>query len=160
MAALFAASELINIAIREEETGATFYRALAENTDSEELSEFALTTAAMEEEHAEKFRQLLRQVGDYRPQGEQHEGEYGEYLAYLLEGRIFPVGDESRQMAARQRSDREAVETAREMEKNTLLLYQELSRFVPEGQRGVLEGIMDEERLHLLQFTRFKEEHM
>ncbi|MHC5034567.1 MAG: ferritin family protein [Planctomycetota bacterium] len=157
MANLFAAGELINIAIREEMTGAGFYRALAEKTDSEELKQFALDVAAMEDEHAAKFRRLLDDVGDYTPTGEQYAGEYDEYISYLIEGRVFPMGEAAEEMAARQQTDLDAVEAAAEMEKNTLLLYQELIRFVREQDRPLLEAIIDEERLHLLQFTKFKE---
>ncbi|MFP4027782.1 MAG: ferritin family protein [Candidatus Brocadiia bacterium] len=160
MPELLSASELINIAIREEVTGATFYRALAEKTDSPELEDFALDIADMEDKHAQKFRDLLAEVGDYSPTGEQYEGEYQEYLEYLIGGRIFPVGEDAEQMAANQESDLDAVETAAEMEKNTLLLYQELLNFVPERNHDVLQGIMDEERQHLMQFTKYKEENL
>lgn len=156
MSALFSAAELVNIAIREEVTGATYYRALANRTGSPELKDFAMKTAAMEDEHAERFRKLLDAAGDYRPTGESYTGEYQEYLAYLIEGRIFPMGQEGEALAARQESDAQAVATAADMEKNTLLLYEELARFVPEKDRGLVEQIMDEERLHLLQFTKFR----
>jgi hypothetical protein len=46
------------------------------------------------------------------------------------------------------------------MEKNTLLLYGELMQFVPEAERFALRAIMGEERQHLLQLTRFKEQFM
>ena len=157
---LFSASELIDIAIREEVTGASFYRALAEKTDSEELRDFALDIAEMEDEHAEKFRALLEDVGEYSPKGEEFPGEYQEYLEYLIGGRIFPVGEDAEKMAARQESDKDAVETAAEMEKNTLLLYQELMQFVPEKDHSVLKQIMDEERMHLMQFTKYREENL
>ena len=159
MPELFSAAELINIAIREEVTGATYYRTLAEKTESEALEEFATEVAEMEDVHAEKFRNLLEEVGDYTPTGEQYMGEYQEYLEYLLEGRIFPMGEEGRELAEKQESEEEAIETARDLEKNTLLLYQEMVQFVPESQRPVLQGIMDEERLHLTKFTKFKEEN-
>jgi len=158
MAQLFSASELINIAIREEATGGTYYRAVAKRAESEDLRSFALQVADMEDAHAEKFRKLLAEVGEYQPVGEQYPGEYQEYLAYLIEGRIFPMGEQGEELAARQESDLQAVETAAEMEKNTLLLYQELLRFVPERDHALLQGIMDEERMHLMQFTKFKEE--
>ncbi len=160
MADLFSASELLNIAVREEVTGAAFYRALAAKTDSDALRDFAEETAAMEDEHAAKFRKLLDDVGEYTPRGQSYEGEYEEYLSYLISGRIFPLGEEAEKMAERQKSDAEAVEMAAEMEKNTLLLYQELMQFVPDSQHSILETIMDEERMHLTQFTKFKEEHL
>ncbi len=160
MADLFSASELLNIAIREEVNGAAFYRALAEKTDSGPLRSFAQDVAEMEDEHAAKFRKLLNEVGEYVPQGQSYEGEYEEYLSYLIEGRIFPVGEDGEKMAAQQKSDLEAVETAARMEQNTLLLYQELKRFVPASQHDLLDVIMDEERMHLTQFTKFKEKFL
>ena len=153
---LFAASELINLAIREETTGAAYYRAVARKTKSKQLKDFATKVARMEDDHAAKFRKLLQKVGDYKPVGEQYDGEYQEYIAYLVEGRIFPVGQDAEKMAAAQESDCQALETAVQMEKNTLLLYQELIQFVPEGERAVLKDVMDEERMHLVQFTKLK----
>ena len=64
MASLFSASELINIAIREEVTGGTYYRAIAERAVTDDLKEFALETADMEDAHAEKFRRLLAEAED------------------------------------------------------------------------------------------------
>jgi rubrerythrin len=159
MADLFSASELINVAIQEEQTGATFYRALAENTRSPELKEFALRVAKMEDEHERKFRDLLKRAADYKPVGESYGGEYASYMSYLLEGRIFPIGEESKQMARRQQSDRQAVETAMAMERNTLLFYHELLRFVPAVHRPILDAIIGEERQHLTDFARYRAEH-
>ena len=59
MACLFSAPQLLNVAIREEHTGAAFYKALAHQTDSPELREFALKVAQMEEEHEREFKALL-----------------------------------------------------------------------------------------------------
>ncbi|NIM70404.1 MAG: hypothetical protein GTO48_08130, partial [Xanthomonadales bacterium] len=93
-----------------------------------------------------KFRNLLDTVGEYQPGGEQYAGEYESYMSYLIEGRIFPEGEESEQMARRLDSDREAVETGMEMERNTLLFYHEMIRFVPKEDRDLLRDIMAEER--------------
>ncbi|MHC4479487.1 MAG: ferritin family protein [Planctomycetota bacterium] len=156
---LFSVRELIDLAIREERTGATFYRALAEQTDSEELRDFALEVAGMEDEHEQKFAQLLESVGEYEPAGESYGGEYESYLSYLVEGRIFPTGKDGQEMARRQASDQEAVETAMEMERNTLLFYHEMMRFVPVNDRHLLREIIDEERQHVTDFAKYKYEH-
>ena len=156
---LFSARELIDVAIREEQTGATYYRALAEKTESEELKEFALQVAEMEDEHERKFRDLLSRVGEYTPTGESYSGEYESYMSYLIEGRIFPTGQDGVEMARRQASDLEAVETAMAMERNTLLFYSEMLKFVPVNDRPLLEEIMEEERQHVTDFARYKADH-
>ncbi len=159
MPELFSARELIDVAIREEQTGATYYRALAESTESEDLAKFALQVAAMEDEHERKFRGMLDRLGDYEPAGEGYSGEYESYMAYMMEGRIFPAGQDGVELARRQASDKEAVETAVELERNTLLFYHELLRFVPEHEARLLDEIIAEERQHLADFARYREEH-
>ena len=159
MPELFSASELINVAIKEEITGATYYRALAKKTASQDLKEFALKVAAMEDEHEAKFRALLEEVGDYEPLGESYDGEYADYMAYMCEGRIFPVGADGVALAQSQPSDQAAVDTAMAMERNTLLFYHELIQFVPEKQRPLLDSVIAEERQHLTDFAKYKAEH-
>ena len=156
---LFSVKELIEVAIREEQTGATYYRALAEATESEELAEFARAVAQMEDDHQAKFRGLLESLGDYEPTGESYAGEYESYMSYLLEGRIFPSGQDGVELARRQADDREAVETAMELERNTLLFYLEMIRFVPEQHRPMLDEIIAEERQHLTDSAKYREGH-
>lgn len=160
MPELFSAKELIDVAIREEQTGSTYYRALAEKTDSEELEMFALEVAAMEDEHERRFRKLRDELGEYEPTGESYGGEYESYMSYLLEGRIFPAGQDGVELAERQADDREAIETAMALERNTLLFYHEMIRFVPERHRGVLDEIIEEERQHVRDFAAYKAEHL
>ncbi len=159
MPKIFSAREMIEVAIKEEQTGATFYRALADSTDSQELAEFALQVAAMEDEHEARFKNLLDEVGEHKPSGESYEGEYEAYMSYLLEGRIFPTGRDGEEMARRQGSDQEAVSTAMELERNTLLFYHEMLKFIPPQQHALLESIIDEERQHVSDFARYRDEH-
>jgi len=156
---LFSARELIEVAIREEATASTFYTAAAGNADSKDLKAYLLEVAAMEVEHERQFRELLKRVGGYQPSGESYSGEYESYMGYLTEGRIFPMGRDGEEMARRQGSDKQVVETAMEMERNTLLFYHEMIRFVPVNDRPLLEDIISEERQHVTDFAKFKEEH-
>lgn len=158
MADLFSAAELIEVAIREEHTGATFYRALAEKTESAELKEFALQTAQMEVDHEAKFTALLDRLGVYKP-AESYSGEYESYVSYLIEGRIFPMGEDAVEMATRMANDAEAVDQAMAMERNTLLFYGEMMKFVPESEHPLLEDIMDEERQHVTDFAKYRASH-
>ena len=156
---LFSVRELIDVAIREEATAATFYKAAAENADSKELREFMLKVAKVEGEHERKFRDLLRRAGAYEPAGESYAGEHESYMAYLTEGRIFPMEQDAVEMAKRQGSDEKTVETAMEMERNTLLFYHEMIRYVPVGDRPLLEDIISEERQHVTDLARYKADH-
>ncbi len=158
MPELFSVSELINVAIQEEQTGATFYRAMAERTDDDEFESFLLDTAEMEDEHEQKFKELLEKVGGYEPVGD-YQDEYSDYMQYMCAGRIFPVGQDAAQLAEQQADEKQACETAMEMERNTLLFYHELLPFVAEADRHLLDTIIAEERQHVTDFARFRREH-
>jgi len=160
MAYLFSPTDLLDIAIREEVTGATYYHALAERADSQELREFAARLARVEETHRDRFKEMLAELGGKGSEGESYEGEYESYLGYLLEGRIFPAGEKGEDLAAGQRSDAEAVETALALEKETLLLYHELMEFVPARYHKTLDAIVDEEREHLVDLTTYRKQHL
>jgi rubrerythrin len=156
---LFSVLELIEVAIREEGTAFTFYNAAAKNVDSQDLKEFLLKVAVMEEEHEQKFRDLLKRAGGYAPSGESYSGEYESYMAYLTEGRIFPMGQDAEVMARRQGSDEEVIATAMAMERNSLLFYHEMMRFVPVNDRPLLDDVINEERQHVTDFAKFMAEH-
>ena len=94
-----------------------------------------------------------------RPPAESYEGEYGAYMAYLLEGRIFPTGRDGVELARNQPDDRSAVETALELERNTLLFYHEMLPFVPEEHHDLLNGIIAEERQHVTDLARYHQRH-
>ena len=63
---LFRVAELINVAIRDEETGIAFYKALAGITKNPEIKERVLGISRQEELHAQWFREMLDEVADGR----------------------------------------------------------------------------------------------
>jgi rubrerythrin len=81
-------------------------------------------------------------------------------MAYLLEGKVFPAGQDGVDLAKRQKDEAEAIETAMELERNTLLFYQEMLQFLPEVDRPLLDEIIAEERQHLIGFARYRQENL
>ena len=73
--ALFKMGEFINMAVKDEETGIAFYKAIAETTDNKELRESFLKIADQEKVHMERFKKMQDQVGDKMP-FEQYPGQY------------------------------------------------------------------------------------
>jgi len=155
MADLFSVRELIEVAVEEERTGAAFYRALAESGRSEALRAFAAKLADIEQMHERIFRRLLDRT-DRTAAGSTPAGDY---MAYMVQGRIFPAGRDGREMARQAASDREAADAAMELERNTLLFYLEMRQFVPEGHRAALTEVIEEERQHLADWAGFKLSH-
>jgi rubrerythrin len=145
---VFQASELLNIAVKDEETGIAFYRTLAEKTSNVDLKEHLLAISKQEEMHANRFREMLKDVGDYKPQ-ERYTGEYEDYLNTLLEMRAFPGPEEAIAKAQTITSDSEAISISLKLEKDTLLFLSELKNFVSDAHQEYIDAVIEEEREHL-----------
>jgi len=152
---LFEVSELINVAVKDEETGIAFYSALADATKTPEIKKAILAIAEQEEFHRDRFKEMLAEVGDYKPH-EQYPGHYGEYLKVLLESRAFPETSAAAEKARRAGSDTEAIDIALRLEKDTLLFLQEMKGFVPDSNANLVEEIINEERGHVVDLTNLK----
>ena len=152
---LFEVSELINVAVKDEETGIEFYSALADATKTPEIKEAILAIAEQEKAHRDRFKDMLTQVGDYKPR-EEYAGQYGEYLKVLLESRAFPEPSAAAEKARGVGSDAEAIDIALGLEKDTLLFLQEMKGLVPESNADLVEEIIKEEREHVVDLTNLR----
>lgn len=152
--ALFQAAELVKMAIKDEETGMAFYKALAEKTNIEALKEGFSEIAEQERHHAAIFQDMLASLKDVKIQ-ERHEGEYEGFVNALLESRAFPGPEKAKEMAFKINS-REGIDIAMRMEKDTLLFYEEMNKLIPQTHTKFINDIMEEERNHLTQLTELK----
>jgi rubrerythrin len=153
--ALFAVAELLDMAVKDEETGIAFYRALAEATTSEHVKEQCLAISRQEEGHAKRFRKMVEEVGQYQS-AEEYPGQYEDYVRSLLESRAFPDPGKAAQKAREAASDADALDTAMRLERDTLLFLQEMKNFVPQTHTEYVDEIIGEERGHLTDLTRLK----
>ena len=153
--ALFDVRELVDMAIKDEETGAAFYNALAEATQSDKVKERCAAIAQQEVGHAKRFRAMLDELGGSTPR-EQYPGEYEAYVAELLQERAFTTPALAADKARSAGSDAEAIEIAMRMEKDTLLFLQEIKKFVAQKNHPHVDEVIDEERDHLMDLGNLK----
>jgi len=152
---VFDVRELINMAIKDEETGAAFYRALAEATQKPQIKKACLEIAGQEERHRERFQAILDEIGEFQAD-ERHPGEYEEYLKVLLETRAFPAPEAAAAEARTATSDADAIAIAIRLEKDTLLFLEQMKGFVRQKESEHIQTIIEEERQHLVDLTRLK----
>jgi len=109
--------------------------------------------------HEKTFQFLLegadvqRAVGSVR--SDQLSDEYRRYLVALVDSNMLPDQDAARRLAREAGNEIEAVDIALQMEKNTILFYQELQRLLG-PQVAALQTILDEERSHVYQLNELK----
>jgi len=149
-------SDLLNMAVKDEETGIAFYTALAETTSNEEVKKTLQSIAKQEEFHRERFQKMLNNVGDYRPR-EEYEGQYENYLDALLSSRAFPTPEAAAEKAKSLNDDEAAIEIATELERATCLFLESVKTYLDEKATPYIEDVVAEERKHLVDLTALKE---
>jgi rubrerythrin len=155
MTDLFSIRELLEVAIREEQTGAAFYRRLAETTDDDDLEAFALRVAQMEDAHEELFIDLLERCREADIGRE----PAGDYMSYMAQDRVLGSEADARRLAEDIDDPAEAADLALELERQTLLFFLEMKEFVPEEQARLLHDVIEEERQHVTDWMQFKQRH-
>jgi len=152
MANLFQVSEIVNIGIEDEVSGGALYQALAEKTENAALTAFYEAMVAKERAHERAFRDLLATVEGHEIH-ETHPGEYEAYLRALLDARAFPTAAAAIERARAADDDRAGLDLALLMEKDTLALFLEIVKFIPERHRPIVQDIIAEERSHVVELA-------
>ena len=155
MGMLFSGSELIEIAIRIERNGISFYEALAQSAKDAAARAAYQYLADQEREHIKDFQNLSASVDKCQPR-EIYTGEYSLYLKALVDSQVFTDDQAVRQMAQRVTSDAEAIQLALGAEKDSILFYTEMRDLIRSSDRKVVDNIIEEERAHLRQLSDLK----
>ncbi|ABQ46932.1 MULTISPECIES: ferritin-like domain-containing protein [Thermotoga] len=136
--------DLLNIALRIESTGYSYYKNLTEKTEGETKALFE-RLAEQERDHSRKFKEILEKYEqDLNPSD-----EVLGYLEALAEISIFPKLEETPPDDLR-----EAVRRAIEVEKDSIVFYSEILSYVPEKEP--VQAIIDEEKKHLRDLLRLE----
>src|SRR4030042_1529159 len=110
MGILISGSELAQIAIGIERSGAAFYDSLAKSARDATARGVYKSLADKEREHIKIFQNMLSQVGDYQPPDTYTE-EYDLYLKALVDSAVFSDDKISREMAREVGGAAEALQT-------------------------------------------------
>ncbi len=147
--AVFTASQALEMAVRIEEHGESFYRAAAEKSDESEIRELFEDLADRECSHREVFQAMAADVCETPKESPSEVGDYASFLQVALDNAVFSGPDKALHMAE-QAEDRTAVlRAAMGLEKDTMLFYYDLREMVSQKDRKVILGVINEEKQHL-----------
>ncbi|MCS7253598.1 MAG: ferritin family protein [Armatimonadota bacterium] len=145
--ALLSGGEIVDMAIEMERIGAKFYAALAEHASDDEARAMFQWLASEERDHERNFEKLREHTSSYTLP-ESYPGEWQAYVRALIESRTI-LGDEDINRLAASTNFVEALKIGVALEKDSIIFYEALKEYVPEGERGVVEDIISQERGHL-----------
>ncbi|KUK80852.1 ferritin [Mesotoga sp. Brook.08.YT.4.2.5.1] len=133
-------SDMLGIALKIESAGYSYYQKLSERTSGEVRDLFS-RLSVQEREHAEIFRDILKNV-ENEPTAQDWDDNVG-YLKSYAEISIFPRIESSEVP----QNMSKAISGAMEVEKDSIIFYSDLASFIPNSKE--LKEIIEEERRHL-----------
>ncbi len=156
----FTGKEIIEMAIRIEENGLRFYSDASGASNNERLKELFDFLAKEEKRHIQSFLRLKELIQDdkaelfYDPYLE----EARMYLRAMADEEVFTRGSEGKNLAAQAGDEKDIIDYAIGMEKDSLLFYYGIEKAIRDKDRPVIEGLIKQERDHLKRLTDMKRE--
>ncbi len=146
--ALLTGDEIIEIAMRIEESGEVFYNAAAEKAVDAIVKGLFEELAIQERYHRQAFQQMGRDVVELALSPEQWD-EFQAYTGALLQNRFFANPETALNIAAEVKDERAALQAALGFEKETLLFFHELRAAVRGPGLQTVDRIIQEEKQHI-----------
>ena len=152
----FNVDEIFEMAEQIERNGAQFYRKIAERSPKGDVRNLFLKFADMEEEHEKVFISMRAELSDKDKKSTvfDPEGESAQYLQALADLRVFDENSEEGFAFSKDLADEEnmkrAFRAAIDLEQESIVFYQGMKEFVPEGLgRNKINDIIKEEMGHI-----------
>ncbi len=157
MAKTFSIEEIIEMAVKIEENGVTFYKTLAEVSKNKSAKEIFGYLGGEEKDHAATFRSIYKEITQRNFVKAFSDEEANAYLHLLVESRMFKNQKEAEEIARRMKSEEEAIELALNIEKDTLLFYYELIDGVEREEKEIVKRLIEQEKTHIRRLTTLRQ---
>ena len=148
MGNFFSPAEIVRLGIQIEKNGRDFYNAVKQSSESEKAREMFAFLAGQEEKHIKVFESILSETEDYQPP-ETYSGEFGSYLEVLAGEHVFTRKDSGSEAAKKVKNQAEAIDMAIGFEKDSILLFLEMKKMVPENGHKSIDRLIEQEQEHL-----------
>ena len=155
MSNIFSAAEVVEMGIKIEENGKSFYNTVAKKSKNKDAQQAFELLAGEEENHIKRFEAILSQVKKYEPP-EAYTEDYFSYIKSLSSEYVFTGKDKGEEIAEAAKTDKEAVELGIGFEKQSILFYEEMKKFVLEGEQKIVNKLLEEEKGHLRKLSELK----
>jgi len=154
----FTGREIIEMALEIEENGMKFYSDAARAAKNEKVRSLFKTLAEEEGHHIRIFSDMKKLVGDeFTGEGfDPYIAEASQYLRSMADTEVFTNPEEGASAAVELTDEAEVLDYAIGMEKDSILFYYEFEKVILAKDRAVLEGLIEQEKIHLGKLTELK----
>jgi rubrerythrin len=143
------AADIVELAMRVEQSGEVFYRAVVQKATSPTVRDLFEDLAAQEVIHYKIFSKLSQAVQNNPWMTDAEWDEYAGYLQATVQSAFFDGPDKALALAETVADEAEALNMAIGFEKETLLFFYDLRDTVTAADRSFIEKIIAEEKKHI-----------
>jgi rubrerythrin len=154
----FSGYEIGEMAIQIERNGKAFYEELVKKSNEADMRIFFRYLADQEDAHAEKFKELRDTLAKEGYVAPYDWDEARDYLAALVTKEVFSDENMGARIAKQAPDESAAFDAAIGLEKDSLLFYHEMMRFVNKQDHPLIQAIAEEERKHITDLTQKRKE--
>jgi rubrerythrin len=155
---VFAASDIVEVAIRIEENGINFYKFAEQIAKQEEAKKLFAHLAEAEVAHKKTFEGIFAKMEKYNPP-ESYVGEYSAYLRSYVDNNIIFTKEAMDKELSSIKDIIAAFDFAMQRELDSILYYHEIKNLVPAAQHEAIEKIIEEERKHYAALVDMKKRY-
>lgn len=143
MASFTNAADVIASAVEIERRGFAFYQKAASEAANQEDKDFFTFMAKEEKRHESIFEAMLARVGGIALPAGSDEAEYLEYVDLLLNTHTMFMPEQQ------QAAHKSPLHQAMAFEKDTIIFFTAMRRFVAPSEQKYVDGCIEEEQRHL-----------
>ncbi|UCH92422.1 MAG: ferritin family protein [Candidatus Aminicenantes bacterium] len=155
MGSLLNVGEVIEFAIYIEQNGYKFYVETIKKFKEKKLVDLFQYLADEEFKHEQTFKNLLKKTGSVTPH-ESYPGEYAMYMKDFLKTHALANEEVLKQKLEAINTIEDAINMALDFEKDSVVLFTMLEKYVEGENKKNVETIIQEELNHILRITRYR----
>ena len=156
MSIFFSIREVVEMAISTEKSGRAFYQTASKLAREKSLEELFRYLAEEEGKHLQTFQGFYDTLKE-GPETTPYNWEEAKlYLKALVDSRFFTRPDQAINLAKEAKSEQEAINSAINFEKDTLLFFYEMLEVIKLGDRNLVKKIIEEEKKHIRRLSTMK----
>jgi rubrerythrin len=155
----FSKNEIIEMAVKIEKNGFAFYDRALQRSDLDNDAIKLLQTLRDEEKvHEQIFLNLREKIDNFDMTSDINWDEAKSYIQSMVDTHLFNQPEKAIQLAASARDMKDLVSNAIQFEKDTLLFFYFIKKFVEnEKSKKAIENIIDEEVSHVVKLKKIQD---
>ncbi len=152
----FNPAEILNISIKVEENGYNLYASLEKSAKDQKLKKVWGYLKGQEEIHRDIFGEMFKKQADYIVY-DYNPPDYDNYIRAVSSEYIFIPEIIEKKIQEGFSSDRQAIDFAISIEKESVLVYTVLKEYVKKAKQYIVHNIIEEEKKHVVELVSLKE---